>query len=65
MTLSDRIDRFAETTLGSPPVHRELTGRHRVGRRPGMWSAAYLLGSQRPAAVTWPRLRTGETGVGR
>jgi hypothetical protein len=63
MTLSDRIDRFTGTALGSPPERRELTGRHRVGRRPGMWSAAYLLGAQRPAAPTWPRLRTGETGV--
>lgn len=65
MTLSDAIDRFTGTTLGQPPVRRELTGRHRVGRRPGMWPAAYLLGAQRPAAVTWPRLRAGETGVGR
>jgi hypothetical protein len=65
MTLSDRIDRFTGTTLGSPPVHRELTGRHRVGRRPRMWSAAYLLGPQRPPVPTWPRLRNSETRVGR
>lgn len=63
MTISDAIDRFAGTTLGSPPAHRELTGRHRVGRRPGMRPVADLIGLRRPAVPTWPRLRNGEAGV--